>query len=66
MAGINYFLKVQVEGSNYAFIRAYQPLPKNGETQPSELAGIQYTHGANDEIHYFEGYKWIHPNNEEL
>ena len=51
VAGVNYFVKVDVGGGKFVHLRIYQPLPHTGE--PPKLDGIQLNKTADDEITYF-------------
>ncbi|XP_060077971.1 cystatin-A-like [Ylistrum balloti] len=51
VAGVNYFIKVDVGDEHYIHIRVYKPLPHTG--QEEELAACQDGKSKDDDITYF-------------
>ncbi|XP_057553463.1 cystatin-B isoform X2 [Hippopotamus amphibius kiboko] len=51
VAGMNYFIKVQVDEDDFVHIRVYESLPH--ESKPLALTSYQTHKGRHDELTYF-------------
>ncbi|NXL04592.1 CYTX protein, partial [Mesembrinibis cayennensis] len=51
VAGINYFIKVQISNEAYIHIKVFESLPQ--ENQPPSLVGYQTGKTRDDPINYF-------------
>eukprot|EP01084_Bolivina_argentea_P110828 197828_1 len=56
-----FYMKVQVDGYNYAHLRVYQEYPGQAWTWPlPQLMATQYVKSLNDTVGYFENDEFIH------
>ena len=55
------FLKVQVDGWNFAHLKVHQQYPGQAwQWELPELMATQYVKSLNDTLAYFEADEWIH------
>ena len=56
-----FYMKVHVDGDNYAHLRVFQGYPGEAWQWPlPELQAIQYVKPSNATIEYFDSDSWIH------
>lgn len=54
VAGMNYYVKVDIGDDNYIHVRVYKKLPCYGST--TELSGMQANKSKSDAVGFFEGF----------